>query len=266
VQPERDLIEVLRDYSKFSGGTFPNSLNVQALMLTVSARLFTKFPPEDGQTPSAKHLQEMLRTQMRFQPGLNFAASLPKEADAHYAGKGVSLGAADTPIFWYRPKDAKEYRVIYADLSVRDADTPPSAPIVQPEADLIDALRHHSELSSGPFPDSPDMQGFFQFLEKKLHLGKEQKPNAKQTQEIIEITLKFQPGVEFVASLPPTADAHYAGNGVSLGAADKPIFWYRPKDAKKYRVIYADLSVREADTPPNVPNAQPVPGPSSLKK
>ena len=33
----------------------------------------------------------------------------------------------------------------------------------------------------------------------------------------------------------------------------------RPKDAKKYRVIYADLSVREADTPPSVPNAQPVP-------
>jgi hypothetical protein len=43
-------------------------------------------------------------------------------------------------------------------------------------------------------------------------------------------------------------------------------FWYRPKDAKKYRVIYADLSVRETDTPPNVPKAQPVPAPSSAKK
>ena len=32
--------------------------------------------------------------------------------------------------------------------------------------------------------------------------------------------------------LPPEADAHYAGKGVSLGAADKPIFWYRPKDGK----------------------------------
>ena len=73
----------------------------------------------------------------------------------------------------------------------------------------------------------------------------------------MEANLKFQPGSTFVDSLPPKADAHYAGKGVSLGAADTPIFWYRPKDAKKYRVIYADLSVREADTPPSVPDAQP---------
>ena len=75
-----------------------------------------------------------------------------RKPTAHYAGKGVSLGAADTPIFWYRPKDAKTYRVIYADLSVRDADTPPSVPVVQPEQDLIDTFRYYSELSGGPFP------------------------------------------------------------------------------------------------------------------
>jgi hypothetical protein len=75
-----------------------------------------------------------------------------------------------------------------------------------------------------------------------------------------------QGGVFFANGLPPEADAHYAGKGVKLGAADRPIFWYRPKDSKKYRVIYADLSVRDADTPPSVPNAQPVPGPSSPKK
>ncbi|MBN2294136.1 MAG: hypothetical protein JXM70_17045 [Pirellulales bacterium] len=45
--------------------------------------------------------------------------------------------------------------------------------------------------------------------------------------------------------LPPQADAHYAGKGVSFGTADTPIFWYRPKNAKKFRVIYADLSVKE---------------------
>ena len=67
-------------------------------------------------------------------------------------------------------------------------------------------------------------------------------------------------GLRFILALPPDADAHYAGKGVKLGAANTPIFWYHPKDAKKYRVIYADLSVREAAAPPNVPNAQPVPG------
>ncbi len=110
------------------------------------------------------------------------------------------------------------------------------------------------------------MQALSPFLQKKFSLEKEQKPNAKQTREITEISLKFLPGKMFINKLPPEADAHYAGKGASLGAADTPIFWYRPKDAKKYRVTYADLSVREAETPPSVPDAQPVLAPSSPKK
>ena len=109
------------------------------------------------------------------------------------------------------------------------------------------------------------MQSLETVLEKKLGLKKDQHPNAKQIKEILEIQFKLQPGMMFIASLTPKADAHYAGKGVSLGAADKAIFWYRPTDAKKYRVIYADLSLRDAGTPPNVPQAQPVPGPSSSK-
>lgn len=66
--------------------------------------------------------------QRRVQRGLHFANGLPANADAHYVGKGFSFGAADTPIFWYRPKESKKYRVIYADLSVRDADVPPNVP------------------------------------------------------------------------------------------------------------------------------------------
>ena len=109
----------------------------------------------------------------------------------------------------------------------------------------------------------------------KKNLSKEQKDQYKDayTEKFMEESPKagiikgtIQPGLTFANGLPPEADAHYAGKGVSLGAADKPIFWYRPKDAKKYRIICADLSVREADTPPNVPNAQPVLSPSSSKK
>ena len=82
-------------------------------------------------------------------------------------------------------------------------------------------------------------------------LNKPQEPRVKEETE--EGVVKLQRGLRFVALLPEQADSHYAGKGVSLGAADRPIFWYRPKDAKKYRVICADLSVRDADTPPNVP-------------
>jgi hypothetical protein len=170
---------------------------------------------------------------------------------------------SDKPIFWYRPKDGKKYRVIFADLSVREADAPPNVPNAQPGEDLIDTFRSYSKLSGGPFPDSLDMNGFLGILEKKFGPAKDQPPPPKQVQETLETMIKFQPGVAFAVLMPPKADAHYAGKGVSLGAADKPIFWYRPKDAKKYRVIYADLSVREAATPPNVPTAQPLPSPSS---
>ena len=84
-------------------------------------------------------------------------------------------------------------------------------------------------------------------------------------QEFLETSLKLQSGWKLLDSLPPEADAHYAGKGASFGAADTPIFWYRLKDSKKYRVTYADLSVREADTPPSVPDAQRVPAKPSTK-
>ncbi|MFO0180870.1 MAG: LolA family protein [bacterium] len=94
---------------------------------------------------------------------------------------------------------------------------------------------------------------------------------AQETEEVRqarfhEIQQRVQSGLNFVYRLSQNADAHYVGKGVSFGAADTPIFWYRPKDSKNYRVIYADLSARDADTPPNVPNAQPVPAKPSPKQ
>lgn len=159
------------------------------------------------------------------------------------------------------------------------------------ERDLTAAFREYGKLTGGAFPDSLDMQALLPTIAKEVgkqiaveKLGKKptsgkDKPDkepARQnllaempklveasTKRILEIQIPLQRGVMFAVLLPADADAHYAGKGVSLGAADQPVFWYRPKDAKKYRVIYADLSVRETDTPPNVPNAQPVPAPLS---
>ena len=94
---------------------------------------------------------------------------------------------------------------------------------------------------------------------------------AQETEEVRqarfnEILQRVQSGLNFAIRLSPNADAHYVGKGVSFGAADTPIFWYRPKDSKNYRVIYADLSVRDSDTPPNVTKGQPVPAPSGPKE
>jgi hypothetical protein len=132
------------------------------------------------------------------------------------------------------------------------------------EKDLIDTLREASKLSAGAFPDSLDMQGILQVVLKKSALGKSGQPNDKQLRDVVETQARLQRGSMFAVML--ATDAHYAGKGISLGTPDRPIFWYHPKDAKKYRVIYADLTVRGADTPPNLPNAQQVQSPSTPTK
>jgi outer membrane lipoprotein-sorting protein len=52
---------------------------------------------------------------------LLFVAKLPREESKwRYAGNGVKINTPDTPIFWYRPVGSQMYRVIYADLTVRE--------------------------------------------------------------------------------------------------------------------------------------------------
>jgi hypothetical protein len=351
VNLEKDLIEMFRQYSELSDGRFPTELNLGKLVPVLMTKYYSPGQSQP-QKRNAKEEQAIAEAQVKLLRGLTFLDLMPKEADSHYAGSRVSLGVADTPIFWYRPKDAKAYRVVYADLTVREAKTPPSVPYVLPEQDLIDMFHEYGKLVGGELPDSLDLRKMAEkhsmkivkelFLDmctplngkldekkrRKIEEGMqnlavlqaydpEKKPNKEEkakreeqshkideelgnlvdwdkiapgkknlskkqknlykdayTQKFMQslmpatmgFTMRIQPGLTFADQLPPTAEAHYAGKGVSLGAADKPIFWYRPKDAKKYRVIYADLSVREADTPPNVPKAQPVPGPASPKK
>ena len=107
---------------------------------------------------------------------------------------------------------------------------------------------------------------------KMADAGKSEEAKRRKTEEkaktdkFMEDQGQIQRGIHFANHLPPSAEAHYVGKGVRLGAADTPIFWYRPTAAKKYRVIYADLSVREADAPPKVPKAQPAPGAAGPKK
>jgi hypothetical protein len=264
---EKDLIEMFRCYAKSSGGHFPALMDLEEITYTV--HLTEWCIANIVKTPMVKRQQEHQKTTSALQRGVEFVFSLPKEADWHYTGRGVSLGAADTPIFCYRPKESKNYRIICADLSIHEADAPPVMPVmsdVQMEKDLIEMFRLYGKLSDGSLPDALDVKSFLFMFHRKNHPSLFQrllqKPTEMPESELADAMVAMMQGLIFVELLPSEADAHYAGKGVSFGAADAPIFWYRPKDAKKYRVIYADLSVRETDAPPNVPNAQPAkPGP-----
>ena len=92
---EKDLTETLRRFCE-ACGVFPDTLNMQAFI----SEFFKRIPEKDHHK-----MNDLNPLALR---GFGFVVELPPEADAHYAGKGVSLGKADTPIFWYRPKNSRE--------------------------------------------------------------------------------------------------------------------------------------------------------------
>ena len=129
------------------------------------------------------------------------------------------------------------------------------------EKDLIESLGRYCDFAGGDFPDGLDESAVAGAIVKdktKLaHGGRDATEEEKQ--KVADLFKKVH-GFAFALRLPADADAHYAGKGLSRGTADKPILWYKPKGDKKYRVIYANLSVRDAQKAPSVLNAQPVPG------
>ena len=114
---EKDLISMLREYSKRKDGHFPESMYSHLLWPSIKEYRAISKPEKRLSERQRKELQELSSTLYR---GTSFFGSLPVETDAHYAGKGVLFGEAGKPIAWYRPKGAKKYRVIYGDLSVKE--------------------------------------------------------------------------------------------------------------------------------------------------
>ena len=67
-----------------------------------------------------EQIQKNMPIQQKRMRGLTFYSMLKSENDPHYVGGGVKLATPDCPIFWYKPTGADKYRVVYADLSVKD--------------------------------------------------------------------------------------------------------------------------------------------------
>jgi outer membrane lipoprotein-sorting protein len=120
---ELDLIEYLRAWSSWmKDGTFPPTLvGTQLPKIAMEMAKQGKFiANEGGEQQRDKDATLMYR-------GMMFVAQLPAESNWRYAGEKVKYGEAETPVFWYQPKGSETYRIIYGDLSVRDA-APESLP------------------------------------------------------------------------------------------------------------------------------------------
>jgi outer membrane lipoprotein-sorting protein len=133
-----------------------------------------------------------------------------------------------------------------------DADVPKPS-----EQGLVDAFRISSEIGGGEFPESLDIIGLSKLMEKEKAAAKARtKQSDEDFQRLMKTAVRFGVGFQFALDLPESADAHYAGNGVKRDTHGRPIFWYKPEGTSKYRVIFADLSVKDADNAPQVPGAK----------
>lgn len=114
---EADLIEYLRIWAEVLGDNqFPQDISV-AYVTQNTQLLQDKFKALDLSD------DDELALGMKFNRGLLFIRFYKGQGTWHYDGKGVTFGDAQTPVFWYQPKDSDTFRVIYGDL--HSADLPP---------------------------------------------------------------------------------------------------------------------------------------------
>ncbi|OHB77303.1 MAG: hypothetical protein A2Z25_10640 [Planctomycetes bacterium RBG_16_55_9] len=119
------------------------------------------------------------------------------------------------------------------------------------EQDFVKSLKIWAEiLGEVTFPDAVGTEAAMKAMSTLI-----QKLTQMQVseEEGTQIGMTFGKGMLFHQLLDTGgADWHYAGSGVKLGDASKPIFWYQPQGSQTYRVIYGDLTVKDV-APDNLP-------------
>lgn len=114
---EADFIEGLRILAEIVGdGQFPDSVALEDFVKQAPV-IGEKFENLQLSDEDKIALGTQLQKHILF---LRFFQQGKGEGKWYYRGKGVKLGDAGTPIFWYRPTASETYRVIYGDLHVED--------------------------------------------------------------------------------------------------------------------------------------------------
>jgi hypothetical protein len=112
---EDDFVQSLRIWAEIvSDGAFPAVIGSEKAMEQM---------PALAQKLTQMNITEEQGTElaMRFARGMLFHQIVNQQGKWRYTGAGVKLGDAQTAIFWYQPRGSATYRVIYGDLSVKDA-------------------------------------------------------------------------------------------------------------------------------------------------
>ena len=113
---EQDFVASLRRLTDATSGEFPASLDTPGITMAMVKLL------------KGNESNELMTEGAKIARGLNFVIMLPPGADAHYAGKGQKREGPKSVLFWYKPAETKEYRLIWTDLSTTDVETAPEVP------------------------------------------------------------------------------------------------------------------------------------------
>ena len=118
------------------------------------------------------------------------------------------------------------------------------------EKDLIEGLRMLAQMNRGSFTVSFDVAGMSGAMARQAVSRMSSRPTTQDVQalqaEFMPKAVKVSRGISFINPMNGE-DFRYAGGGVKLNQKNRPILWYKPKGSTNYRVIDAELNVREVE-------------------
>ncbi len=118
------------------------------------------------------------------------------------------------------------------------------------EEAFIEGLRLLAqEFGGGQFPDGVGVEDY---VKQAPAIVKQIESMNLSDEEETALGVTMQNFLFFTRLFQGEGKWYYRGQGVTLGEADKAIFWYRPKGSATYRVIYGDLHVEDV-APENLP-------------
>ena len=122
---EKDVTDFLKQLAEFCDGTFPSSvLQFPGADERDRFNAANKKSKSDRTAAEDALIETIVRYKNLFIPGPGpthlFLSQHATEGSWRYIGKGVKLGDDSRILFWYRPKNSQQYRVIYGDLRIKE--------------------------------------------------------------------------------------------------------------------------------------------------
>lgn len=108
--PEEHVIKILKFYAGLSDGAFPDRIDGPELLAKLTSRI------DEKQLEDPQFMKEFTTLAGSMGATWTFRQTLHKFG---YLGT-AKLNDKDSIVFWYLPKDAEKYRVVYADLTTGD--------------------------------------------------------------------------------------------------------------------------------------------------